>query len=143
MGDVYEKRVLDLIFNNALASATTPMGLHTASVWVALGTAGADGSFSELPATGGYLRVAKGRTNTTDWKAAVGLSPATTTNNTVVTFPVASANWNSGNTITHFAIYDAASGGNVIYWADLPNPKVISIGDTASFPIDSITLTQD
>lgn len=140
MSDTYETRVLNLIFNNALANATTPMSLNSASVWVALGTAGADGSFTELAATGAYARVAKSRTSTTDWAAATGTSPATTLNATAINFPTASASW---GTVTHFAIYDASTAGNVIYWADLTASKTIGSGDTASFAAGAIVITQD
>lgn len=145
MGDVYEKRVLDLIFRNALASATAPMGLATDNVWVALGTAGADGSFTELPNAGGYARVAVARSGSPGWNAAAGASPATTTNSGTITFTTASATWISGANVTHYAIYDLGTygAGNVIYWSDLPVPKPVSIGDVPTFPISAITITQD
>lgn len=142
MSDVYEKRVLDLIFRNALASATAPLGLDATNVWVALGTAAADGTFTELPNAGAYARQAVARSGTPGWAAATGTSPATTNNSGTINFPTASASW---GTVTHFAICDLGTygGGNVIYWADLTNSKTIGIGDTASFAASAIAVTQD
>lgn len=143
MSDVYEKRVLDLIFRNSNASATIPLGLDATNVWVGLGTAGSDAAFTELAATGAYARVAVARSGTPGWAAAAGTSPATTNNSGTITFPTATANWNAGSAVTHFAVFDAATTGNVVYWADLTTPKVISTGDTATFAASAIAVTQD
>lgn len=148
MSDTYEKRVLDLIFRNSLASATIPLGLDATNVWVALGTAAADGSFTELAATGGYARVAVNRTSGgSAWNAATGTAPATTNNTGSIAFPTASANWNAASPITHFAIFDVVTVGSaattMVYWADLTTPKVISSGDTATFAGSAIAITQD
>lgn len=142
MSDVYEKRVLDLIFRNALASATIPLGLDSASVWVGLGTVASDSGFTELTVANGYARVAVNRTGT-GWNAATGLSPALSDNAVVVTFGTASATWNSGSNITHFGIFDLSAAGNNIYWADLATPKPVLSGDTASFAIGVLDVTQD
>lgn len=146
MSDTYEKKVLDLIFRNAAASATAPMGLDATNLWVALGTAAADGSFTELAATGAYARVAVARTGA-GWNAAINTAPALTVNTGAIAFPTASANWNAGSPVTHFAIFDIATVGSaattMIYWADLTVSKVISSGDTATFAAGAINITQD
>lgn len=44
----------------------------------------------------------------------------------------------SGITITHLAIVDNVSGGNVLYWAPLASSKVLQIGDVLQFAAASI-----
>lgn len=138
MSDTWEAKVL----NHILRSAA--LGLDATNVWVALGTAAADGSFTELPNSGGYARVAVNRTGT-GWAAATGTSPALSDNAVAITFPAASANWNSGNNITHFAVCESGTvgGGGVIWWADLPTPKPVLTGDIPSFAIGALDVTQD
>ena len=139
MTDVYEKRVLDLIFRNTSASATTPMGLDATNVWIGLYTATPSDTGGGTEVTGGsYARVAVARTGA-GFAAATGVA-ATTNNSGTVTFPTASANW---GTVTQFGIFDAASAGNVIYWGDLTNSKTVASGDTVSFAAATISITQD
>jgi hypothetical protein len=64
-------------------------------------------------------------------------------NSTDVTFPTATGNWNSSANITHFAIFDAPSGGNMIVHADLNTAKAVLNGDTARFTSGSIVTTLD
>lgn len=67
---------------------------------------------------GSYARVA------VTFGAAVN---GTATNNTQITFPVATADW---GTITHVAVMDALTGGNVLLWAPVVVQKSIQTGDT-------------
>ena len=145
MSDTYEKKVLDLIFRNANASATAPLGLNATNVWVALGTAGSDSAFTELAATGSYARVACDRTSGASvWNAATGNSPGLTDNSGTITFPTATGSW---GTVTHFAIFDTSTVGSaastMVYWGDLTASKTIGSGDTASFAAGALDITQD
>jgi len=45
-------------------------------------------------------------------------------------------------TVTHFALHDASSGGNLLYYGSLTASKVIADGDTLRFAADSITVTE-
>ncbi len=140
MGDVFEKRVMDLIFRNDLASATVPMTLNGTNVWIGLFTATPSDSGGGTEATGGsYARVAVARTGA-GFNAATGTSPTTTANTGTVTFPTATVSW---GTVTQFGIFDAATAGNLIYWGDLGTSKLIGVGDTASFAAGALTITQD
>jgi hypothetical protein len=73
--------------------------------------------------------------NATNFPAAAAGSKS---NGTVVTFPTATAGW--GTAVAH-GIHDAATGGNLISWADLTANKVINSGDTASFAIGALIIT--
>ncbi len=85
-----------------------------------------------------YARVGVANAST-QWNAAVG-GNGTTANTNVVTFPVPSASW---GLVTHFAVYDAASAGNMLWYTALTASKTINSGDTVSFPAGTITLQVD
>ena len=56
-----------------------------------------------------------------------------------ITYP---PNNGTGNvTVTHLGIYDAATGGNLLYHAPLVAPKTLLPGDVISFSIGSLTVT--
>jgi hypothetical protein len=57
-----------------------------------------------------------------------------------VTFPTASASW---GTVTHFGLFDAASAGNMLRWGALTTSKTVGNGDTPSFGIGTLVLTED
>jgi hypothetical protein len=60
-------------------------------------------------------------------------------NQSDITFPSPTANW---GTVTHFAIFDATSGGNMLFSGALGVARVINNGDTAPvFPSNSIVIT--
>jgi hypothetical protein len=61
-------------------------------------------------------------------------------NSVAVEFPVASGAW---GTVTHFAIYDAASGGNMLYYGSLGASKVIASGDQFKFAIGALVVGED
>lgn len=63
-------------------------------------------------------------------------SSGTSATNATVTFPTASANW---GTITHVAVMDAATSGNVLFWGAVTTSKTIETGDT--FQVSSGNLT--
>ena len=55
-----------------------------------------------------------------------------------VTFTTATANW---GTITHVAIMDAASGGNVLFHGAVTTSKTIETGDTFQVSAGNLTIT--
>lgn len=97
---------------------------------------------------GSYARVAVSMTMT-NWAGTQSATSTTyssgtggtTSNNGAITFPAPTANW---GTVTHFALYDQASGGNLIYWAALTTSKTVNNGDAApSFAISALTFQID
>jgi hypothetical protein len=141
MSDYLENKLIDHLFRTT--TFTAPAG-----VYVALGTAAADNSFTEIASTGGYARVSCGKADAS-WNATqggtAGASSGTgggTANAGTVTFPSPSATWNSSADITHFALYDASSGGNMLFWGTLTVAKRVYAGDAApTFPAGSLTVT--
>jgi hypothetical protein len=63
-------------------------------------------------------------------------SSGTSATNATVTFDAATANW---GTITHVAVMDALTSGNVLFWGAVTTAKTIETGDT--FQVSSGNLT--
>ena len=68
--------------------------------------------------------------------AFAAASSGTSSTSATVTFDTATANW---GTITHVAVMDAATSGNVLFWGAVTTPKTIETGDT--FQVSSGNLT--
>lgn len=137
--NVAENTVVDWLLRGA--SPSLPASWH-----VALLTAVSDaetGSVTEV-AVGGYARQAVTR-NLASWSgtqapASTAASSGTSgrsSNNGIITFgPVA-----AGVTVTHFALYDAATGGSAFVIRALTVTRALTSGDSASFAADTLALT--
>ena len=68
------------------------------------------------------------RKSVTSWTGAASDSNLTYSNTDDITFNVPTANW---GTITGTALFDAETGGNLLYIAELSTPKTVSNGDGA------------
>jgi hypothetical protein len=128
--DYLENALINHLFRGTALTAPTTIyvGLST--------TACSDSSPGTEVAAGAYARVAVAAT-TANWAAPTGGNGATS-NLTVVTFPVPSAGW---GTVTHWQLFDAATGGNQLICAALTTSKTINQGDTVSFPPAALTVT--
>ena len=118
----------------------TQVAWKPAAVYVALLTAAPTDAGGGTEVTGGsYARVAVTQSDA-NWAAPSG-TPRSTSNANSVTFPTPSANWGQA---THFALYDASTAGNLLYWAALTTAKTINNGDPAPyFPSGSLVVTED
>jgi hypothetical protein len=125
-----ENKVLDHVLR--VTSYTQPSGL-----WLALfnntSTATAAnleaGTLTDETSTSGTAYARKSVT----FAAASGGSSAT---NATVTFDAATASW---GTITHVAVMDASTSGNVLFYGAVTTSKTIDSGDT--FQVTSGNLT--
>jgi hypothetical protein len=141
MTDYLENKVIDWLFRGQ--SFTPP-----ATIYVSLHTSACSDSSTGTEVSGGsYARVGV-TANTTNWAntqnsgtgASTGTS-GTTRNKTAITFPAPTANW---GTITHFGLWDASSGGNMLFCAALTQSKTVNNGDAApAFAIDALTIQID
>lgn len=123
-----ENKVLDHVLR--VASYTQPSGLWLGLFTNTSGNAAANleaGTLTDEVSGGSYAR------QTVAFAAASGGTSAT---NATVTFPAATANW---GTITHVAVMDAATSGNVLFWGAVTTSKTIETGDT--FQVSSGNLT--
>jgi len=126
--DYLEDEVLDHV---------TGKGAYTSpTVYVALSTADPtdDASGMAEPSGDAYARV---ETSASDWDASSG---GATANATAITFPEATGNW---GTITHFALYDASTGGNMLMHGALDASRSITNGITPRFAIGELDITLD
>jgi len=137
--DYLENKLVDHLFRTATFAKPS-------ALYVALFTAAPADAGGGTEVTGGsYARVNLAPLDT-NWKATqggtTGASSGTggvTSNNVAISFPAPTANW---GTVTHFGIFDAASGGNLLVWDALTSPRTILSGDPApSFPVDSLQIT--
>lgn len=121
--DYLEDKVLDHVLGNTAFTqpASLYVGLFTASTGLEANTPSAE------VAGGSYAR------KTASFGAASSGASAT---DATITFDAATANW---GTITHVAVMDAASDGNVLFWGAVTTAKTIETGDT--FQISSGALT--
>jgi len=109
-----------------------------ATVYVALYTAAPSDSGGGTEVTGNdYARVAV-TNNATNWPNASGGAKA---NGTAITFPPANGgNW---GTVTHFGIHDHITNDSLLYWGPVSPNKAVNDGDTASFAIGDLDVTED
>lgn len=130
-GNYLENELLDHVFGCGSRNFTAPT-----NVFVALSTAdpGEDGSGLAEPSGGSYARVSTG---SAAWNVASG---GVVNNASAVTFPQATAAW---GTITHVALYDAASGGNLLASGALTSSKAVASGDTVEFAAGQLSISLD
>jgi len=69
-----------------------------------------------------------------------GTAPTSATNSSAVEFDPATASW---GTITHVAIFDALTTGNMIAYAELSASKAIGTNDIFRIPSSNLTITLD
>ena len=125
-----EDKLNDHVLGNTSYSAP-------ATTYIALYTAAPSDTGGGTEVTGGSYARASVTNNTTNWPNSSGGSKS---NGTAINFTTASANW---GTVVAFGIFDASTSGNLLYWADLTTSKAINTGDTATFAIGQITVTED
>ena len=62
------------------------------------------------------------------------------TNNAAIEWPTATGSW---GTITHIAVFDALTTGNMLVYATLTSSKTISTGDVLRIPSGDLDVTLD
>ena len=125
LSDYAEKLILDWMMTTG--SATRPT-----SWYIALFTAAPSDSGGGTEVTGsGYAR----QSVTFD----AGSSPGGTTQNSgAVSFTASGGNF---GTVTHIGIFDAVSGGNLLWHGAMTASKTINDGETLEFSAGNIDLT--
>ena len=125
MTDYLEVELLDHVFRNAAYASPTTVycSLHT--------TATTDAGGGTEVSGGSYAREAV--------TFGAPSSPGGTMSNSVaIDFGTATANW---GTITHAAIQDAISAGNMLVHGPLTASKTVNNGDGFQFPIGNFDIT--
>jgi len=125
LSDYAEKLVLDWLMTTG--SATRP------TAWfVALYTAAPSDSGGGTEVSGsGYSR------KSVTFNAA-STPGGTTSNSNIVSWTAAGGNY---GTVTHVGIFDASTGGNLLWQGGLSTSKTVNDGDTIQFSAGNLTLT--
>lgn len=124
-----ENKVLDYVLTTD-ATSWRPTTRYLALFTNTSGNAAANleaGTLTDEVGGGSYVR------KTVTFAAA---SNGTSSTDATVTFDTATGNW---GTITHIAVMDASTSGNVLFWGAVTTPKTIETGDT--FQVSSGNLT--
>lgn len=140
--DYLENKLIDQLFRGQAYAfpATLYVGLLTAAPSdSSAGTEVAGGSYARVAVAGSLANWA-GTQAAASTTASSGTN-GTTSNNNPITFPAPTANW---GVVTHFGLYDAATGGNLLIYGALTASKTINNGDAApSFPAATLTYQED
>jgi hypothetical protein len=133
-------KVLDHVLGNTgyTAPATVYVGLWTTAG--ALTDAATGSTTAEVSTSGTAYARQSVTNNTTNWPNASGSTTGLKQNGTAITWTTATASW---GTVNQFALLDASSAGNILFWGDLTSAKPIATGDTASFSAYALSITED
>lgn len=136
---------IDITFNangfstylaNELLDHVFKVGAYTvpSNIYVGLSTASPTDSAGGLaePSGNNYAR-----TVMNSWDTAAS---GATQNTSAITFPTASGSW---GTITHAAIFDASSAGNMLGWAALGTSQAVVSGNVVEFDAGALDVTLD
>jgi hypothetical protein len=123
----YSNTVLDSLFGSG-TPATLYIALYTSAP-------SADGTGGTEVTGGSYARAAV-TNNSTNWPAAALGSKA---NGTAINFATASAGWGSA---VAAGVMAASSGGTPYYFGNLTTARTINNGDTFSFAIGQLVITE-
>jgi len=125
LSDYAEKLVLDWLMTTGAATRPTAW-------FVALYTAAPSDSGGGTEVTGsGYSR------KSVTFNAA-STPGGTTSNSNIVSWTAAGGNY---GTVTHVGIFDASTGGNLLWQGGLSTSKTVNDGDTIQFSAGNLTLT--
>lgn len=137
--DYLELKLLQHIFSNNGGVAFTAPADN--SIYVSLHTTA--GPLDDNSATGteitlgGYAR--QNASDALTWTVSQAGGTTTAVNDQAIPFPQASANYDGQ--VTHIGIYDAVSGGNLLFHGALTVPKTVTTGDTFQINAGALTIT--
>lgn len=124
--DYLEAKIADLIFGLDTFSAP-------ATMYLALFTAAPNDAGGGTEVTGGSYARAAITNDDTKWDLISGQIE----NIDIITFATATANW---GTATHWSLFDASSGGNMLFHGELTSPATINNGGTYRVGVGGIVI---
>ena len=128
ISDYFENAIINLMRNTAFTQVAAYVALFKSPV------ADADleaGTLTNEVSGGAYARQLAGLSAPSDGVSSNGAD---------IIFPTATADW---GTVTHCALMDAATAGNVLMYSALDTSKVVSNGDTFKFNAGDLSATVD
>jgi len=123
--DYLENKFLDHVLD--VAAYTAPSAVYCALYTSAPSDAGGGTEVSG----GSYARTA------ITFSAA---SSGATSNSADITFPTATGSW---GTVTHFGIFDASSGGNLLVWGAFSASKAVGTDDVFKVSSGDLDVSMD
>lgn len=142
MSNYLENKLVDWLLRGQ--SFTPPTTLYVALCTSAPTDASTGSTITEV--SGGNYGRQSFASNTTNWYTTNGDNGAASSGTSGTTGNATTIAWNSvtwGATVTHIAICDASSGGNMLFYAALDASKTVSSGDSISFATNSLTIQID
>jgi hypothetical protein len=145
MCDYFRNKFLDFVFRQQAFTPPTTLyvALNTtnASHAVGSGIEVSGGSYARVSYTSSLAQWAGTQSSGSTTVSSGTGSTAVTSNNAVITFPAPTAGW---GTVVGFTIWDASSGGNMLFFGALASSKTVNSGDAQpSFSIGALALTFD
>jgi hypothetical protein len=141
MSNFLENKIIDQIFRGQAYSFPTTLyvGLFTAAPTDTGGgteVSGGDYARASVAASLANFAGTQGAGTTSASSGDTG----TTSNNASITFVTPGATW---GTVSGFGVFDAATGGNLLFYGTLSISKTINQGDTVTFPAASLSVQID
>jgi hypothetical protein len=140
LSNYLENKLLDHLLRATSYTAPT-------SVFVGLFTAVPSDTGGGTEVTGGSYARAEVVSSTSAWNGTHGNTTGassgtdgTVENATTISFTTPSAGW---GTVTSFGVFDALSGGNLLFYATLTASKTVNTGDAVSFAAGALSLQID
>ena len=131
--DYLENKIIESVFRGATFTLPSKLyiSLHTAN------PADAGGNEVTIGTWPSYARqdAAKGGANSNGWLAA---SNGLTKNALQLIYPV--FNGGTNLTVTHFAVYDAVTGGNMLVYGALTSSRTIQTGDVFVIDVQKLSV---
>lgn len=126
----YSNYLAQAIITKTLVTPTVP---NVATLYLALFTADpTDANITTNEVSGGwYVRQATG-----GWTAPVGV--VSTSNSNQITYPAVTG---SAVTVSHWGVYDALSGGNLLYSDSVGATKTFAIGDVPVIAANALVIS--
>ena len=147
-----EDKLLDHVLRSPGAAFTAPSTLYVAlfadNTAVPAAAAALEGGTSSTGETTnwGYYEInnASYERRPITFAAAGLVTTGTIASNATVTFPVASADYQTagttGNIVTHLAIIDDSTPSNVLFYGALTTPKTVSSGDQFTISTGNLSI---
>ena len=131
--DYLSRRLLDHVLGG-------PAFVPPATVYFALFLEAPSDLGGGLEVSGGSYGRVSAANDAVTWSSALSsLTPEKKTNFELV-FPLSSDVW---GTILAYAIFDASTGGNILYWGNLTTPRTVIAGRTVKFQNGDLTILED
>lgn len=128
-----EQKIIEAVLKNTTYAAG-------ANTYLALFTATADGETGSVTEVSGGSYARQAIVSSSGWSAGGQVSGAYEVSNAgTITFPTATADWGA---ISGFALYDASTSGNELYYGVVDVTKTILNGDTYSLAVGALKISE-